>query len=148
MKKIAFISMFVVLVATMAHAQTGMHIKALFDGRYKHSSAATEIVVTGKKAQQFNLALYHSLSVTNMSLAPAIMKAVVADGVQATSKEVEYRGGKLYYGYYVFARRQGNNRFVFYLDQSLARKQPVDKVTLIYMEGDVSSAYIKSLIRQ
>ncbi len=140
--------MLLALLACVAQAQAGLNINSLFDGRYKHSKNATEIVVTGIKAKAIGLDVYHSISVTDMTHVPAILKALTADGVKSLSKEVEFRSGKLYYGYYVLPRHGGNNRYIFYLNQSLARKQPIDKVTLIYMEGDVSSAHIKKLIRQ
>ena len=148
MKTVLFIMVLTLLAVTPAQAQKGFNINALLNGRFKHSPHATEIVVTGSKAAKIGLDVYHSLSMTDMALTPIIMKAVKADGVKATTKEVEYRGGSLYYGFYVFTSPKGYNRFVFYLDQSLARKQPVSKVTLIYMAGNVSSDYIKKLIRQ
>lgn len=148
MKRQFIIFIWAVVAAVSMQAQNGLAINSLFDGRYKHSPHATEIVVKGMKAARLGLDIYHSLSVTDMSQVLAIERLVVKDGATATKKEVEYRGGRLYYGYYVLARRHGRNRFLFYLNQSLARKSPINKVTLIYMEGDVSSSYIKKLIRQ
>lgn len=148
MKRMIFIFILTLVAAGAAQAQHGLAIASLFGGRYKHSPHATEIVVTGPKAERINLDVYRSLSVTDRALVPPVVRAVTSDGSKAVSKEVEYRQGRLYYGYYVLSPRNGNNRFIFYLDQSLARKQPANVVTLIYMEGDVSSAYIKKLIKQ
>lgn len=148
MKKVIFIMLVALLAVIPVQAQKGMNINALLNGHFKKSPHATEIVVTGKKAAKIGLDVYHSLSVTDMTVVPFIRQAVTADGAKASSKEVEYRGGKLYYGYYTFNGKKGHNRFIFYLDQSLARSGPVKKVTLIFMEGAVSGSYIKQLIRQ
>ena len=148
MKRALFILILTVAAVTQTQAQTGLAINSLLGDRYKHSPHATEIVVTGLKAASIGLDIYHSLSVTDMSQVATIERLVSSDGAKATKKEVEYRSGRLYYGYYVLTRHNGNNRFLFYLNQSLARQSPVNKVTLIYMEGDVSSAYIKKLIRK
>lgn len=148
MKRIIFIFILTLMAAGAAQAQRGLAIASLFGGRYKHSPHATEIVVTGPKAENINLEVYRSLSLTDRALVPPVVKAVMSDGSKAVSKEVEYRLGRLYYGYYVLPPRGGNNRYIFYLDQSLSRKQPANVVTLIYMEGEASSAYIKKLIKQ
>ena len=41
-----------------------------------------------------------------------------------------------------------DNRYIFYLNQNLARKSPKNIVTLIYMEGEASADKIKKLIRK
>ena len=41
-----------------------------------------------------------------------------------------------------------SNRYIFFLNQNLARKSPKNVVTLIYMEGEASADEIKKLIRK
>jgi hypothetical protein len=41
-----------------------------------------------------------------------------------------------------------DNRYIFYLNQNLARKSPKNIITLIYMEGLASPDEIKKLIRK
>ena len=88
------------------------------------------------------------MSVTDKAQAEIIEHLVVKDGSQAIDKEVEYRNGQLYYGFYTMQTRKHNNRYIFFLNQNLARKSPKNVVTLIYMEGEASAEKIKKLIRK
>ncbi len=149
MKKLFVLFALAVMSCLPTLAQAGLNVNQLFDGRFKHNPDATEIIVTNGRAEEIGLDVYHSLSVTDKKAASLIETLAVKDGVKAIDKEVEYRGGKLYYGYYVLApTKSGSNRFLFFLNQNLARKNPVNKVTLIYMQGDVSSKRIKKLIKK
>jgi len=132
-----------------AMAQEGLNINRLFDGRFKKATGATEIIVTGHQAREIGLTVYHSLSVTDMGQAELIESLVAKDGARAIDKEVEYRNGQLYYGFYSMKKKKReNNRYIFYLNQNLARKSPKNTVTLIYMEGSANAEKIKKLIRK
>lgn len=136
------------LLTMAAMAQDGLNIDRLFDGRFKKATGATEIIVTGRQANEIGLTVYHSLSVTDKGQAELIESMVVKDGVQAIDKEVEYRNGQLYYGFYTMKPNKRQNRYIFFLNQNLARKSPKNAVTLIYMEGSADSGNIKKLIRK
>lgn len=136
------------LASLAATAQKGLYINSLFDGRFKKATGATEIIVTGYQAREIGLDVYHSLSVTDKGQAELVESLVVKDGVQAIDKEVEFRSGQLYYGFYTMKKAKGNNRYIFYLNQRLARKSPKNVITLIYMEGEASVEQIKKLIRK
>ena len=130
-------------------AQSGLHINSLFDGRFKKDPYATELIVTGAGARDINLKVYHSLKVMQKSQQNLIESLVVKDGVKANDKEVEYRSGQLYYGFYTMpASKSGLNRYIFYLNQNLAHNNPKNMVTLIYMEGKATPEQIKKLIRK
>ena len=146
MKRITTIMMICMLFASTAMAQVGLNINRLFDGRYKKAAGATEIIVTGVQAREIGLTVYHSLSLTDKNQAELVEGLVVKDGVQAVDKEVEYRNGQLYYGFYTMKKSKRDNRYIFYLNQNLARKSPKHIVTLIYMEGLASPDEIKKLI--
>ena len=148
MKRITTIMMICMLFASTAMAQVGLNINRLFDGRYKKAAGATEIIVTGVQAREIGLTVYHSLSVTEKNQAELVEALVIKDGVQAVDKEVEYRNGQLYYGFYTMKKSKRDNRYIFYLNQNLARKSPKNIVTLIYMEGFASKDEIKKLIRK
>lgn len=152
MKRITTIILACMLTAMAATAQKGLNINRLFDGKFKKSTTATEIIVTGDQARDIGLTVYHSLSVTDKAQAELIESLVVKDGVQALDKEVEYRNGQLYYGFYkmkpIQYRTAVHNRYIFFLNQNLARKSPKNAVTLIYMEGHASQDEIKKLIRK
>ena len=148
MKRITIIILTCLLTFMAAMAQSGLNINRLFDGRYKKSAGATEIIVTGVQAREIGLTVYHSVSVTDKTQAEIIENLVVKDGIQAIDKEVEYRNGQLYYGFYTLKKNKRDNRYIFYLNQNLARKSPKNTVTLIYMEGEASAEKIKKLIRK
>lgn len=148
MKRIVIILLTVLLTAGVAMAQEGLNINRLFDGRFKKASGVTEIIVTGQQACEIGLNVYHSLSVTDNGQSELVESLVVKDGVSAIDKEVEYRNGQLYYGFYTMKPHKGNKRYIFFLNQNLARKSPKQVVTLIYMEGKASAESIKKLIRK
>ena len=148
MKRITIIILTCLLTTIAAMAQTGLNINRLFDGRYNKASGATEIIVTGVQAREIGLTVYHSLSVTDKNQAELVEGLVVKDGAKAVDKEVEYRNGQLYYGFYTMPKQKHSNRYIFFLNQNLARKSPKNVVTLIYMEGSANQAQIKTLIRK
>ena len=148
MKRIIIITLTLLLATMAATAQKGLNINRLFDGRYKKASGTTEIIVTGSQAYEIGLTVYHSVSVTDKTQAEIIESLVIKDGAQAVDKEVEYRDGQLYYGFYTMRKVKRSNRYIFFLNQNLARKSPKNVVTLIYMEGEASADEIKKLIRK
>lgn len=149
MKRISLLLIIMAAGFGLGWAQSGLAINALFDGRYRNLDNATEIVVTGQKARSISLNAYHSLTITGDAAAERLVtRLVAADGAKAKSKDVEYRAGGLYYGFYELQPVRFNNRYIFFLNQNLAKRNPEDKVILIYMEGNVSAKYIKSLIGQ
>lgn len=149
MKRFSLIIFICTLAALPVLAQSGLNINSLFDGRFKKDPNATELIVTGSSAREINLKVYHSLKVTQKSHQNLIESLVVKDGVKAVDKEVEYRNGQLYYGFYCLpASKYGDNRYMFFLNQNLAHKAPKNVVTLIYMEGKATPEQIKKLIRK
>lgn len=146
----------ILTLGTLAmRAQSGLNVNALFDGQIKQSPSATEILVEGSKAKEIGLDLYRSLTVTDLAQARVIETAVIHDGAKAKSKEVEYRAGKLYYGFYELgvvnpqtAEKHAHFRYMFYLNRSLANQKPQNRVTIIYMESRHDAAYIKRLIKK
>jgi len=148
MKRIIIIILTCLLAAMVAMAQDGLNINRLFDGRFKKADGATEIIVTGSQAREIGLTIYHSLSVTDNTHKELVESLVKKDGTHAVDKEVEYRNGQLYYGFYTLKKHKSDNRYIFYLNQNLARKSPKNIVTLIYMQGPASAEQIKKLIRK
>ena len=149
MKRITIIITVLALTTLPAVAQSGLNINALFDGRYKKNPYATELIVTGPSAQEIGLEVYHSLKVTEKEQQDLIERLVSKDGATAIDKEVQLRNGKLYYGFYTLSKtKKGRNRYIFFLNQNLAKNAPKNMVTLIYMEGNASPEKIKKLIRK
>ena len=149
MKRITILITVMALTILPVLAQSGLHINSLFDGRYKTNPYAAECIVTGPAAWEIDLEVYHSLKVTQKEQQDLIESLVNKDGATAVDKEVQLRNGKLYYGFYTLSKtKKGRNRFIFFLNQNLAKQSPRNMVTLIYMEGKASPAQIKKLIRK
>ena len=151
MKRIRILFLIYVLVSLPIFAQKGLHVNEFLDGPYRNSPNAVEIVVTGAMANKMKLNVFHSLTISNeKNVVDNVERLVIKDGVTAVDKETEYRGGKLYYGFYRLKPddgAKGMNKYLFYLNQMLASKNPTEKITIIYMESRESANYIKSLIR-
>ena len=149
MKRISILIAVMTLVALPVLAQSGLNINALFDGRYKTNPYAAEYIVTGPAAWDIDLEVYHSLKVTQKEQQELIESLVNKDGATAVDKEVQLRNGKLYYGFYTLSKtKKGRNRYIFFLNQNLAKKTPKNMVTLIYMEGKATPTQIKNLLRK
>lgn len=149
MKRISILIAVMALVALPVLAQSGLNINSLFDGRYKTNPYAAEYIVTGPAAWDIDLEVYHSLKVTEKEQQVLIESLVTKDGATAVDKEVQLRNGKLYYGFYTLSKtKKGRNRYIFFLNQNLAKKTPKNMVTLIYMEGKATPTQIKKLIRK
>lgn len=84
-------------------AQKGMHVEALFDGRFKQDKRAVEVLIKGKELKKYHLTLFRSLIVTD---APTLFKEIEAlvsqDAETAVDKEVGKVGTRLYYGFSAF----------------------------------------------
>lgn len=152
MKRTFSIILMSVVLSLAVNAQGRLHINELF-GKYRNLPGVVEVYVTGKEAKAVNLDVYRSLSMpSSASEVKDVEQKIVKDGAAAMDKEIEYRGGRLYYGFYVLkpikVEDERRNRYLFYLNQSLAKKNPVDKITMIYMEGKAGVDCIKSLIKK
>lgn len=152
MKRVVIMILMSVLMSLMMNAQSRLYVSELF-GKYRALPDVVEVYVTGKEARTVNLETYRSLSMpASLDEAKIVEQMVVKDGVTAKEKEIEYRGGQLYYGFYMLSPVMKNdmklNRYLFFLNQSLAKKNSTDKITMIYMDGEADVDYIKSLIRK
>ena len=157
MKRSLFIILTCLLTYMAAMAQQGLNINRLFNEDLKTDewvtqelNGKTEIIVTGKKAREMGLSIYHSISLNNGKKQDRenIEALVKKDGAQAIDKDVEFRNGQLYYGFYTLKPNKNNKRYIFYLNQNLSRKSPRNVVTVIYMEGKKSPEEVKKLIRK
>ncbi len=132
------------LAATAAMAQAGLNINALFDGRFRDSKQAKETCITGDMISSYGLTVFRSLElITDQKTAKEIEDKVVKDGSKAEMTETTFRDGRLYYGFYMLKPRNGLNRYIMY---KCTHNSSRYKVSLIYMEGKASAAYVKALV--
>lgn len=145
MKRLLFI-MFMIMAVSGVHAQDKLNIKNLFDGRYHDNPDVTETLIQGKQLKEYNLDLYRSLTVVNDSdIASEIEHYLLKDAKSAVEREVSYRDGGLYYGFYELpGRGAALHRYIFYLNQFRTKG---DKIILIYMEGIATNDRIKQMLK-
>lgn len=130
-------------IACHAAAQDGLQIAALFGGKYKGRTDATEVHYEGKQLRSYKLTLFRSITITpGAQEAAAIEKMVRADCAKAAEKEVGLHGGRLYYGFYRLPATATANRYIFYRNNAL-RNHSNGKLTVIYMEGTASIEDLK-----
>lgn len=146
MKRLISTLLLIASFCIAASAQSSFEIDQLFDGRYRTNPAVTENVMKGGSLKKYDISLYHSLNFTGIPAeAKKIERLVARDGTKATDKEVSYRNGALYYGFYEFPMSHGKNRYIFYLNQHANGSG--NKIILIYIEGSAPRNQIKKLLK-
>ena len=140
------LAVFLSLVAIPLRAQDGLNINSLFDGRYRANPAASETIIQGSRLSRYDLKNYHALTLTGVpDAAYEIERLVSKDGAKALSREVSYKQGRLYYGFYRLASHNGLRRYLFYLNQHL---KGGNKIILIYLDGDADTEAIKRMLKK
>lgn len=92
--------MVMMIVATAASAQKGLNVDNIFDGRYRDNKGAVETIIRGEAIRKYDLSTYHSLTLADMPDAADYIESLIRkDEADALTREVNYRDGKLYYGF-------------------------------------------------
>lgn len=145
MKRLIAILMLMCAGTSAMLAQDKLNVGELFDGRYHDEPRASETQITGDRLAKYSLTLYRSLTLTDMPEAAAIIAPlVIRDAAKAVDREVSYRDGGLYYGFYQLQPRHSVERYLFYLNQNLNKG---NKIILIYLEGSASREKIKAMLK-
>lgn len=137
------------LVMLPLRAQKGMHVEALFGGRFKQDKRAVEVLIKGKELKKYHLTLFRSLTVTDApALTEEIETLVSRDAEAAVDKEVGKVGARLYYGFYCFPPEKESYRYLFYRNTSvLPDNSKTPEVTIVYMEGQITLEELKQMFR-
>ncbi len=140
------ILLFIALIVTsIASAQTGLEIDRVFSKSYRGMKGASETVLNNANLNKVKINLYHSISFTgHPELGPTVERLVSKDGRRAVSKEVRYKSGHIYYGFYRLPPLNSLNRYILYLNGNLAGD---NKIILLYLEGKASESQIKKLLK-
>lgn len=145
MKKILTIIMVTLATTLPAIAREKLNIDKFFTSRYASNPKVTVIDVSNSDPREA-ISVYRSISVTgDRELADKIAEAVAKDGSHAQSKEVSYKEGMLYYGFFSMKGILGEGRYILYLNRRPTGKE---KTTLVYIEGDLNEAEVKKLINK
>lgn len=136
----------ILVVATLgAYAQEGLNVAPYFSDSYATNADVTMISLSGKQLEGKGLTKYKSVSVTgNPLLADKISAAVSKDGIKAKSKEVSYKEGQLYFGFYSLGGSGSHRKYLLYLNRRPVGKE---KTTLIYIEGSLDDEAVKKMIK-
>lgn len=148
------LTLVLLLAATAAtvQAQEKLAVGRFFSGDFTSKDGVTAVTVSGKKLRPLNLSLYRSVSVESGNEAtPQMESAVKADGRSASSREVQYRDGQLYFGFYTLPPVGNEKRYLFFLNSDKAPTKVLTaspRTTLIYMEGQATSDQIRTMLKQ
>lgn len=128
------------------HAQSGLNINKIFTDHYRDMKGATETMVVKDQLRNMNLSLYHSITFKDHpELGGTIERLVAADGAKAASKEVRYKNGHLYYGFYSLGATAGGlNRYIIYLNGHLNGD---NRIMLLFLEGKAKSEQVKKMLK-
>lgn len=145
MRKILIILLTVVTGLLQSAAEEKLNIDQFFSTKYASNPKVTVIDVTNSNPKD-NIIAYRSISVTDdRELADKIAAAVAKDGSRAKSKEVSYKEGMLYYGFYSMGGVMENRRYILYLNRRPAGKE---KTTLVFIKADMDELAVKKLINK
>lgn len=122
-----------------------LNIDTFFSKKYASNPKVTIIDYSNSKTAGGNFHIYRSISVADdRELADKIAAAVARDGSKAKAKEVSYKEGVLYYGFFSMGGQSPRRRYILYLNRRPAGKE---KTTLVYIEADLDENAIKRLIK-
>ncbi|GEM_PF-4127936 len=122
------------------HLQIGKVIQKLTD-----EDNTVCVTMKGKKVAQYNLTYFKSIAIEhpNAYQIERIEQAIRKDASSITNREERTSGSHIAYGFYCLTpNEKGQNRYVFYTNNSLLGKSGY-KVTLIYLEGKATLTELK-----
>lgn len=145
MKRILIIMLLVIAGVMRSYAQGGLNVAPFFTESYVSSPSVTMVSYSGDELESKGISKYKSIAVAdNKTLADKIAKAVAKDGSLAKSKEVVYKEGTLYFGFYSMGGKGKHRKYLLYLNRRPAGKE---KTTLIYIEGNIDAETVKKMLK-
>ncbi len=139
------LTLMALMLAAIASAQTGLNIDQMFADNYRDMKGASETILNNGHLNKVKIDLYHSITFSGHPELGAVIERLVAkDGSRAVSKEVRYKAGHLYYGFYRLAPVNSRNRYILYLNGNLSGD---NKIILLYIEGKASEDQVKQMMK-
>ena len=126
---------------TCTHAQQGLHVSALFDGKVvtkaqTREAAVVEVKVKGRSLSKYNLDFYRSYSFqATPEQKDKVDELVTRDKQNAVSSEVTRKGDDTTI-ILTMAPDGAKNRFVCYITKRNGKRTAL---TVVYMEGRVKN---------
>lgn len=134
-----------IFVPLLALAQSGLHSNAVFNGEVVPRAKLVEVKVRGRSISKYGLSFYHSVRFdANAGQVAKTTKLVAMDMNSALSAENRDKGDN--HSLILSLPKQGNKyRYLCYM---YGKGKKNVAVTLVYMEGSVSSIdKLRSLIK-
>lgn len=145
MRKILIILLTALAGIIQSAAEEKLNIDQFFSTKYASNPKVTVIDVAHSNSTD-KIVAYRSISVTDdRELADKIAAAVAKDGSRAKSKEVSYKEGVLYYGFYSLGGFREDRSYILYLNRRPTGKE---KTTLVFIKADMDENAIKKLINK
>lgn len=126
---------------TSALSQTQADIDRIFSSYARQDDNAKEIIITGDALKGTDIKTYHSLVITD---SPAEAEKIAAEisscAANATGREVERIGGKIYFAKYTLPVPAGEkyNRYLLFLNTHLKGGNTV-KVIYMAKKGELDN---------
>ena len=141
MKRLLFSLIFIIISlffgGVAVFAQTGLRVNDLFEGRIIPQEQMIETRVRGKTLEKYQLSYYRSLRFNVGEADCQRLRQLIDDDAHGCFVSI-YETNNAYTQKVQVAARDGKNRFLCYQEQRTRRKDQRE-VTVIYMEGTVSS---------
>lgn len=140
------LTLLALMLTSIASAQNGLNIEQIFADKYRDMKGASETILNNGHLNKVKIDLYHSITFSgHPELANTMERLVAKDGSRALSKEVRYKSGHLYYGFYRLAPLNSLNRYILYLNGNLSGD---NKIILLYIEGRATENQVKNMLKQ
>ncbi len=142
MKRLLTTIILSLLAAAPLFARGNLNVDSFFKSKLPEANVSV-IQISDNTVDGHHVKILRILSVKNSeSLSSLIEQAVIKDGVNAISKEVSLKDGKLVFGFYnLGGNKEERTYLLFRNDKSNS------KATLILIEGDLSEKDVKKMIK-
>lgn len=137
--------MFIVTFGTVpAMSQSGLNVESFFSKEMSKDKSITLVSYEDNGIGNKELVKYKSVTIDgNQSLSDLLMESVMKDAANAKAKEISYKKGELYFGFYSMGGKGKHRRYLLFLNRRPVGKE---KTTLIYIEGDMNETDVKELM--
>lgn len=141
MKRLIILTLTALCMTMAVSAQSSLHIGRLFT-QLQGDPDASVTCIRGGALKDYKLNLFYSVVVEdNDGLSGQIEAALAKDARKALDREVQYKGGRLHYAFYVLGKTaEGLNRYILF---SGGRR-----TVLIYLEGRADRSVINSFLKK
>lgn len=134
---------FSLLAATPLFARGNLNVDSFFTKTITPETNVSVIQISDNNVDGHHVKVLKILSVKDCeSLTDLIEQAVVKDGVNALSKEVSLKDGRLVFGFYNLGGKNSEKTYILFRND-----KSKSKATLILIEGDLTEKDVKKMLK-